>query len=144
MNKFDSREQEQFMSQRIPDKMRILLLSKHNCCEKCGSTIGLEIHHKKPLSLGGNTVEENLIVLCANCHIEAHIMDRSVFCKPFLHKIAKSFCRLLHLHFVGNCKTSAGNYSASHKPLQIIFSCYNTRYGNGSSEFSSSCACSLK
>lgn len=67
-----------------------------------------------------------------------------VFCKPFLHKIAKSFCRLLHLHFVGNCKTTAGSYSASHKPLQIIFSCYNTRYGNGSSEFSSSCACSLK
>ena len=67
-----------------------------------------------------------------------------VFCKPFLHKIAKSFCRLLHLHFVGNCKTSAGSYSASPKPLQIIFSCYNTRYGNGSSEFSSSCACSLK
>ena len=68
----------------------------------------------------------------------------AVFCKPFLHKIAKSFCRLLHLHFVGNCKTTAGSYSASHKPLQIIFSCYNTRYGNGSSEFSSSCACSLK
>ena len=70
--------------------------------------------------------------------------DYPVFCKPFLHKIAKSFCRLLHLHFVGNCKTTAGSYSASHKPLQIIFSCYNTRYGNGSSEFSSSCACSLK
>ena len=67
-----------------------------------------------------------------------------VFCKPFLHKIAKSFCRLLHLHFVGNCKTPAGSYSASHKPLQILFSCYSTRYGNGSSEFSSSCACSLK
>ena len=70
--------------------------------------------------------------------------SKIVFCKPFLHKIAKSFCRLLHLHFVGNCKTTAGSYSASHKPLQIIFSCYNTRYGNGSSEFSSSCACSLK
>ena len=69
---------------------------------------------------------------------------KDVFCKPFLHKIAKSFCRLLHLHFVGNCKTSAGSYSASHKPLQIIFSCYSTRYGNGSSESSSSCACSLK
>ena len=30
-----------------------------------------------------------------------------VFCKYFLHKVAKSFCRLLHLHFVGNCKTPA-------------------------------------
>lgn len=90
MNKFDSREQEQFMSQRIPDKMRILLLSKHNCCEKCGSTIGLEIHHKKPLSLGGNTVEENLIVLCANCHIEAHIMDRSELTKLGIEKARKT------------------------------------------------------
>lgn len=27
-----------------------------------------------------------------------------VFCKPFLHKIAKTFCRSLQLHFVGNCK----------------------------------------
>lgn len=27
-----------------------------------------------------------------------------VFCKTFLHKIAKTFCRSLQLHFVGNCK----------------------------------------
>lgn len=74
------------MSQRIPSKMRKLLLSKHNCCEKCGSTIGLEIHHKKPLILGGNNEEENLIVLCAKCHIEAHIMDRSELTKIGLEK----------------------------------------------------------
>lgn len=29
---------------------------------------------------------------------------KSVFCKTFLHKIAKTFCRSLQLHFVGNCK----------------------------------------
>lgn len=29
-----------------------------------------------------------------------------VFCKTFLHKIAKTFCRSLQLHFVGNCKPS--------------------------------------
>ena len=28
----------------------------------------------------------------------------AVFCKTFLHKIAKTFCRSLQLHFVGNCK----------------------------------------
>ena len=27
-----------------------------------------------------------------------------VFCKTFLHKIAKTFCRSLQLHFVDNCK----------------------------------------
>ena len=30
----------------------------------------------------------------------------TVFCKTFLHKIAKTFCRLLQLHFVGNYKPS--------------------------------------
>lgn len=28
----------------------------------------------------------------------------TVFCKTFLHKIAKTFCRSLQLHFLGNCK----------------------------------------
>lgn len=42
------------------------------------------------------------------------------FARFFLHKIAKSFCGLLHLHFVGNCKTSASSYSASHKSLQNV------------------------
>ena len=68
----------------------------------------------------------------------------TVFCKPFLYKIAKCFCRLLQLHFVGDCKASTDSYSASRKTLQTLFNCYSTRYGNGSSEFSSSCACSLK
>lgn len=31
-------------------------------------------------------------------------MGPDVFCKTFLHKIAKTFCRSLQLHFVGNCK----------------------------------------
>ena len=30
--------------------------------------------------------------------------QEDVFCKTFLHKIAKTFCRSLQLHFVGNCK----------------------------------------
>ena len=47
-----------------------------------------------------------------------------VFCTPFLHKIAKTICRLLHLHFVGNCKTSAGSYSASPN-VSAIFDCYD-------------------
>lgn len=96
-----------------------------------------------------NHANQYIFFSSSRCYADSSVaikenFPRFVFCKPFLHKIAKSFCRLLHLHFVGNCKTTAGSYSASHKPLQIIFSCYNTRYGNGSSEFSSSCACSLK
>ena len=67
-----------------------------------------------------------------------------VFCKHFLEKNAKYFWRMLHLQIGESCKALTGSCSASHKPLQIIFSCYSTRYGNGSSEFSSSCACFLK
>ena len=33
-----------------------------------------------------------------------HKNIKFVFCKTFLHKIAKTFCRSLQLHFVGNCK----------------------------------------
>ena len=69
---------------------------------------------------------------------------KTVFCKHFLEKNAKYFWRMLHLQIGESCKALTGSCSASHKPLQIIFSCYSTRYGNGSSEFSSSCACSLK
>ena len=32
------------------------------------------------------------------------LIRKCVFCKTFLHKIAKTFCRSLQLHFVGNCK----------------------------------------
>ena len=70
--------------------------------------------------------------------------DKGVFCKHFLHKIAKSFCRLLQLHFVGYCKASCQAVRPDRNTLQTLFNCYNTRCGNGSSEFSSSCACSLK
>lgn len=51
-----------------------------------------------------NTVEKS---------IQEYGYYSDVFCKPFLHKIAKSFCRLLHIHFVGNCKALADNYFAS-------------------------------
>ena len=36
-----------------------------------------------------------------------------VFCKTFLHKIAKTFCRLLQLHFVGNCKALGSQEQAA-------------------------------
>ena len=35
---------------------------------------------------------------------DIRLYDKFVFCKTFLHKIAKTFCRSLQLHFVGNCK----------------------------------------
>ena len=47
---------------------RKILLAKNKKCQKCGRTIGLEVHHIKPQSEGGNDEIENLQVLCGICH----------------------------------------------------------------------------
>ena len=38
--------------------------------------------------------------------------SEDVFCKHFLHKVAKTFCRCLQLHFVGDCSVMAGSKPA--------------------------------
>ncbi|MDY3023200.1 MAG: hypothetical protein SOS50_13775, partial [Oliverpabstia sp.] len=48
---------------------------------------------------------------------------KDIFCKHFLEKNAKYFWRMLHLQIGESCKALTGSCSASHKPLQIIFSC---------------------
>ena len=37
-------------------------------CGQCGSEENLEWHHMIPISIGGETVEENMVCLCARCH----------------------------------------------------------------------------
>ena len=44
------------------------------------------------------------IIRLKNLKFSNVAIANSVFCKTFLHKIAKTFCRSLQLHFVGNCK----------------------------------------
>lgn len=54
-------------------KNRKLILS--NICEKCGQKAdwrGIQTHHIKHRSQGGNNELENLILLCARCHNLAH------------------------------------------------------------------------
>ena len=42
-------------------------------CESCGSIGELQIHHRVPVSQGGDIWnEDNLILLCRSCHLEAH------------------------------------------------------------------------
>ena len=39
---------------------------------RCASTVSLEVHHMRPLSRGGRTIDANLITLCSNCHKRKH------------------------------------------------------------------------
>ena len=41
-------------------------------CQSCGSMSNLEVHHKQFRSHSGPDSEQNLITLCAPCHIEKH------------------------------------------------------------------------
>lgn len=38
-------------------------------CELCGSTHILQVHHKIPRRLGGTDADENLRLLCMDCHL---------------------------------------------------------------------------
>ena len=63
------------------DSNRRILLKQHKCCEKCGRTIGLEVHHKIPIIEGGTDNIDNLQVLCGICHNEVHKYNRSELIK---------------------------------------------------------------
>jgi 5-methylcytosine-specific restriction endonuclease McrA len=41
-------------------------------CQKCGSLENLQIHHKVKRSQRGNDALENLVTLCAYCHMAEH------------------------------------------------------------------------
>ena len=68
---------------------RKILLEKHNKCDKCGRTIGLEVHHIIPVIKGGTDSIENLEVLCDICHREVHYKTRSELTKEGIKKARK-------------------------------------------------------
>jgi 5-methylcytosine-specific restriction endonuclease McrA len=39
-------------------------------CQNCETPINLEVHHIKPLRVGGSNVGHNLITLCKKCHYD--------------------------------------------------------------------------
>lgn len=41
-------------------------------CYRCGTTTNLQEHHLRPLSLGGQDIPSNIIILCKNCHEDEH------------------------------------------------------------------------
>lgn len=46
----------------------LALLREHPFCDVCGTSLDLRIHHRVPLSEGGNHKKENLGVLCEKHH----------------------------------------------------------------------------
>ena len=46
-------------------------------CEMCGKIAPCEVHHRKPLSLGGTNDIDNLIYVCCDCHKAAHRNNRT-------------------------------------------------------------------
>ena len=66
----------------IKKPAREYFCEKHSfTCQKCGSVgdnSDLHVHHITPLCLGGENIEDNLTVLCADCHRKEHaILNRS-------------------------------------------------------------------
>ena len=41
-------------------------------CQLCGSMQNLQVHHVKFRSHSGSDAEQNLITLCATCHVHVH------------------------------------------------------------------------
>jgi len=44
-------------------------------CQACGSMQHLQVHHLKFRSQSGGDEEQNLITLCAECHLRIHSND---------------------------------------------------------------------
>lgn len=61
------------------------LLKKYTCCELCGDTRNLEVHHIIPLSVGGPDIEDNMIVVCYKCH--ALLTPKSVLTKLGIQRV---------------------------------------------------------
>ena len=55
-------------------------------CELCGRIAPCEVHHKKPLSLGGTNDIDNLIYICFDCHNGVHKENRSEMVKAGMRK----------------------------------------------------------
>lgn len=46
-----------------------IINERGNRCEQCGAEhLRLEMHHILPVSKGGKTVRENILLLCHDCH----------------------------------------------------------------------------
>jgi len=74
----------------IPPKTRqaAMIKANHRCeTPGCGRTRFLEVHHRRPRSLGGSNEVTNLQVLCSSCHQLVHQRGQS---QPAQHQYEKT------------------------------------------------------
>ncbi len=61
------------MTAGIPKTLAQTIYRRDNyACALCGNPTRLCIHHIIPRGMGGKNHEHNLIVLCYQCHVDAH------------------------------------------------------------------------
>ena len=61
------------LNQQLYDQLRLQVLQRDGWrCQSCGSMSNLEVHHKQFRSHTGEDSEQNLITLCAACHLVTH------------------------------------------------------------------------
>ena len=62
-----------YRSQRWKAIRAQVLKRADECCEECFSIGEIQVHHKTPVSLGGEIFDlDNLEALCRSCHLERH------------------------------------------------------------------------
>ncbi|MDE1468890.1 HNH endonuclease [Eubacterium limosum] len=65
-------------------RIRDRYIAQHPLCERCECdgklTVAAEVHHKLPVSQGGQHSKDNLMSLCRSCHNKIHleIGDRQI------------------------------------------------------------------
>lgn len=98
--KSDKEKIKQRSSRIVSASLRQKLLEKHNyACVSCGitnETVPLEIAHIVPVSSGGESTEENLTLLCPNCHRSFDRQPREFEFVNFLAELLK-----LHPNYTG-------------------------------------------
>jgi 5-methylcytosine-specific restriction endonuclease McrA len=55
------------------DRLRVRVLERDRWkCQRCGSSVNLQVHHLRYRGRLGSDALDNLISLCADCHEEEH------------------------------------------------------------------------
>tara|TARA_B100000902_G_scaffold247617_1_gene234310 strand:+ start:2049 stop:2375 length:327 start_codon:yes stop_codon:yes gene_type:complete len=73
-NKLRSGKSRRFVDPAFKDKIRRRDNYECRICFAKASEFkyALQVHHIRPVSIGGRDRENNLITLCENCHLEVH------------------------------------------------------------------------